>query len=221
MRRGGVLAANARNNKELGRIFRTIRLSRNIAFSRHGQVDPSAPRPVERDEAEPFGVAEDTPHSNHASRRNDCRRKDQTSEEFSRLMRLVCRDEGVALRRTDLDCRQGIQNHPASESFADHRMMPDSRRASRDSKTRTTRIRFRFVRDASISPLDQLWTTRALPVDGLRATLRRFRKSHHLIRAGHRPRPIHALDGSTGRSTSRGVPAPRPSYACVSTQANS
>jgi hypothetical protein len=33
-------------------------------------------------------------------------------------------------------------------------------------------------------PRDQLWTIAGLPVDGLRAALRRFRKSHHLNAAG-------------------------------------
>jgi len=64
-----------------------------------------------------------------------------------------------------------------------------------------------------------LWTTRALPVDGLRAALRRFRKSHHLIRAGHHPHPIRALMDRLEIDVRRGVPAQVPSDACVSTQA--
>jgi hypothetical protein len=36
----------------------------------------------------------------------------------------------------------------------------------------------------TIMTRDELWTSVALLVDGLRVTLRRFRKSHHLILAG-------------------------------------
>jgi hypothetical protein len=65
----------------------------------------------------------------------------------------------------------------------------------------------------AVSPLDQLWTTRALPVDGLRPALRGFRKSHHLIRAGHRRHAIRK-HGSFGRLVSAACPH-RPSYACA------
>jgi hypothetical protein len=51
-------------------------------------------------------------------------------------------------------------------------------------RTRMPRIRFRFVLIAKVNAAEELWTSRALPVDGLRGRLRRFRKSHHLIRAG-------------------------------------
>ena len=45
-------------------------------------------------------------------------------------------------------------------------------------------IQFRFVLIAKVNATEELWTSRALPVDGLRGRLRQFRKSHHLIRAG-------------------------------------
>jgi hypothetical protein len=50
-------------------------------------------------------------------------------------------------------------------------------------RTRTTRIRFRFVLTAKVNARDQLWTSAALPVDGFGVQLRGFRKSHHLIPA--------------------------------------
>ena len=37
---------------------------------------------------------------------------------------------------------------------------------------------------AIVNDWRQLWTSGALPVDGVGVTLRGFRKSHHLIRAG-------------------------------------
>ena len=51
-------------------------------------------------------------------------------------------------------------------------------------RTRMPRIRFRFVLIAKVNVAEELWTSRGLPVDGLRGRLRRFRKSHHLMRAG-------------------------------------
>jgi hypothetical protein len=71
----------------------------------------------------------------------------------------------------------------------------------------------------TVSPFDQLWTTHGLPVDGLRAALRRFRKSHHLIRAGHHSHPICSHRIALEIDDRRGVPALVPSDACVSTQA--
>src|SRR5260370_22315645 len=45
-------------------------------------------------------------------------------------------------------------------------------------------IRFRFVLMTIVNGREELWTGRALPVDGHPVRLRGFRKSHHLIRAG-------------------------------------
>jgi hypothetical protein len=62
---------------------------------------------------------------------------------------------------------------------------PAARLASRESisRTRTPRIRFRFVLNAQPSRCDDLWTSHPLPVDGVRVPLRGFGKSHHLILA--------------------------------------
>jgi hypothetical protein len=49
--------------------------------------------------------------------------------------------------------------------------------------TRARRNRFRFVLIVKVNARDQLWTSAALPVDGLGVQLRGFRKSHHLIPA--------------------------------------
>src|SRR6266849_4268379 len=58
-----------------------------------------------------------------------------------------------------------------------------SPRAHPTRRTRAKRIRFRFVLMAKVNARDQLWTSAALPVDGLGVQLRGFRKSHHLIPA--------------------------------------
>src|SRR5712664_1807720 len=62
-----------------------------------------------------------------------------------------------------------------------------ARGANSARRTRATRIRFRFVLMAIVNASEELWTSRALPVDGLRVRLRGFRKSHHLIPAGPGP----------------------------------
>ena len=69
---------------------------------------------------------------------------------------------------------------------------PNRTRATRirRARTRTPRIRFRFVLILIIMTREELWTSRALPVDGLRVRLRGFRKSHHLIPAGPGPRGL-------------------------------
>jgi hypothetical protein len=61
---------------------------------------------------------------------------------------------------------------------------PDSPHANSARRTRTERIRFRFVLILTIMTREELWTSGALLVDGLRVRLRGFRKSHHLIPAG-------------------------------------
>src|SRR6478752_3740536 len=71
---------------------------------------------------------------------------------------------------------------------------PDSPEANPARRTRCQRIRFRFVLLLIIMTREELWTSRALLVDGLRVRLRRFRKSHHLIPAG---------PGATQRECSR------------------
>jgi hypothetical protein len=51
---------------------------------------------------------------------------------------------------------------------------------------------------------DELWTSRALAVDGLRVRLRRFRKSHQFILAGHDPRwAISGLRSAAARRMAR------------------
>jgi hypothetical protein len=61
---------------------------------------------------------------------------------------------------------------------------PDSPHANSAHRTRMPRIRFRFVPLLTIMTREELWTSGALFVDGLRVRLRGFRKSHHLIPAG-------------------------------------
>jgi len=51
---------------------------------------------------------------------------------------------------------------------------------------------------AKVNAGEELWTICALSVDGLRGRLRRFRKSHHLIRAGSgAPRGIAVGSGAS------------------------
>src|SRR5258706_8835655 len=57
------------------------------------------------------------------------------------------------------------------------------------------RIRFRFVLVLTIMTREELWTSVALLVDGLRVRLRGFRKSHHLIPAS----PAYRRDCSRRR----------------------
>jgi hypothetical protein len=54
---------------------------------------------------------------------------------------------------------------------------------------------------------DQLWTSGALPVDGLGVQLRRFRKSHHLILAG--PKVLEAFGGLQSATTRQARAGPR------------
>src|SRR5438876_8829985 len=61
---------------------------------------------------------------------------------------------------------------------------PDSPDANSARRPRTWRIRFWFVLILIIMTREELWTSGALLVDGLRVRLRGFRKSHHLIPAG-------------------------------------
>jgi hypothetical protein len=70
------------------------------------------------------------------------------------------------------------QNEPLRQA------KPDSPDANPAHRTRTPRIRFRFVLMLTIMTREELWTSGALLVDGLRVRLRGFRKSHHLIPAG-------------------------------------
>src|SRR6266403_758562 len=48
----------------------------------------------------------------------------------------------------------------------------------------------------SLTRNQQLWTSRALPVDGLTVRLRRFRKSHHLILASRDPNKTPGHQGT-------------------------
>jgi hypothetical protein len=57
---------------------------------------------------------------------------------------------------------------------------------------------------------EQLWTSAALPVDGLRVRLRGFRKSHHLIPAGPRSR-----QGDQGIAAGSDASGKRVSDCCV------
>jgi hypothetical protein len=91
----------------------------------------------------------------------------------------------------DMQARHDTSGRQEAQTARTRISAPDSRHASQAFETRAARIRFRFVHGGAILPRDQLWTTLALPVDGLAVALRRFRKSHHLIRAGHDPPPIH------------------------------
>jgi hypothetical protein len=51
---------------------------------------------------------------------------------------------------------------------------------------------------------DELWTSRALPVDGLGVPLRGFRKSHQFILAGHDPHgAISGLRSAAARQMAR------------------
>ena len=55
---------------------------------------------------------------------------------------------------------------------------------------------------------DQLWTSAALPVDGLVVRLRRFRKSHHFVPAGPDPdsgRTIGELQSAATRQVRAGT----------------
>src|SRR5260370_28461150 len=62
------------------------------------------------------------------------------------------------------------------------------------------RIRFRFVLVLTIMTREELWTSVALLVDGLRVRLRGFRKSHHLIPAG----PAYRRDCEQRRGVRQG-----------------
>ena len=80
---------------------------------------------------------------------------------------------------------------------------PDSRQANPDRRTSRNANPISFCsRRASVSPTISCGRRTLLPVDGLRAALRRFRKSHHLIRAGHDLHPIRPYRGSPRRSRS-------------------
>ena len=69
-------------------------------------------------------------------------------------------------------------------------------------------IRFRFVLKLIIMARDQLWTSGALPVDGLGVQLRGFRKSHHLILAG--PKVLEGVRGiAVGSDASGACRSPR------------
>jgi len=46
---------------------------------------------------------------------------------------------------------------------------------------------------AIVNAREELWTSRALSVDGLAVPLRGFRKSHHLIPAGLDPNKLWAI----------------------------
>jgi hypothetical protein len=72
----------------------------------------------------------------------------------------------------------------AVRDFDNYGRRSDPRGANSARRTRMPRIRFRFVLLLIIRARDQLWTGRALPVDGLPVRLRGFRKSHHLIPTG-------------------------------------
>jgi hypothetical protein len=100
----------------------------------------------------------------------------------------------------------------AAHDFNNYGRRSDPRGAKSARRTRMPRIRFRFVLLLIIRARDQLWTGRALPVDGLPVRLRGFRKSHHLIPTG----PGRSGDCSRQRRVRRarvGLPcAYQPSY---------
>jgi len=67
--------------------------------------------------------------------------------------------------RTSIRLRQPIRRVEVSLALRNHK----------------ARIRFRFVLAQIVNAERELWTSSALPVDGLAVPLRGFRKSHHLI----------------------------------------
>src|SRR5258706_5726769 len=81
-------------------------------------------------------------------------------------------------------CRHAARARLEAAKWAIEADKPDSPHANSAHRTRTPRIRFRFVLLLTIMTREELWTSGALLVDGLRVRLRGFRKSHHLIPAG-------------------------------------
>jgi len=87
------------------------------------------------------------------------------------------------LRMGKTACRHAARARLEAAKRAIEADKPDSPYAKSARRTRTPRIRFRFVLLLTIMTREELWTSRALLVDGLRVRLRGFRKSHHLIPA--------------------------------------
>lgn len=82
------------------------------------------------------------------------------------------------------------------------RSRPDPPDANPARRTRAPRIRFRFVLMATVNTREELWTSGALPVDGLRVRLRGFRKSHHLIPAGPKLQGVAVGSGAPDKRVS-------------------
>src|SRR6266404_4299907 len=103
------------------------------------------------------------------------------------------------------DLRMGNPHVPMTPELASDAVWPvkltikaDIRRARGENsarRTRNPRIRFRFVLMAIVNAREELWTSRALSVDGLAVPLRGFRKSHHLIPASLDPDTLWAIRG--------------------------